>query len=364
MSCAPKSQFCIVDMWRSKLKAFRINLFDERQTYSAGSEIEGNVFLELSKDMVSVKSIIIQLNGVSSVQWSEGGGDGRRVYKNSDGICRLEWTIWRNEGSYQQQASSTGLVAGQHQFPFKIQIPADLALPTSFKGPFGVIQYSLIAGITKSQETKLKHTISREITVKKIINTNVPHLMQPLSTFVQKMVSSFLRNHGSASLSVTINKGGYYPGESIAFSVKVENQSTKQVNAIQVSLVQMITYCGQLQALIVHYKKSRHVNNIIQSIQGSGIPAGNTGHWSNGLLPVPTTYPTINGNIITLSYAVDVTANFHNAGNISVQIPVTIGTTPQPGEQTQCASVTACYPPPYAPQYNYTFSPQLTGTSS
>ena len=64
------SQLYIVDtsMWCSKLKLFKINLLNERQTYSAGLEIEGNVLLELSKeDMVPVKSIIIQLNGVSSV---------------------------------------------------------------------------------------------------------------------------------------------------------------------------------------------------------------------------------------------------------------------------------------------------------
>ena len=358
MSCDPKSQLCIVDMWRSKLKSFRINLHNERQAYSAGSEIEGSVFIELSKDMVPVKSIIIQLNGVSSVQWSEGNGDGRSVYKNSDGICRLAWTIWRNEGTYQQQASSTGLPAGQHQFPFKIQIPADLALPTSFKGPFGAIQYSLIAGITKSQEGKLKHTTSRELIVSKIINANISHLMRPLSTFHHKMVRSSWCNYGSASLSVTINKGSYYPGEFIVFSVKVENQSSKQVTAIHVSLVQIVTYCGR--ALIEHYKKSR---NIIQTVQGSGIPAGNTGYWSNGLLPVPATYPTIHSNIIMLSHVMDVTVDFHGANSISVQIPVTIGTTPQLGEQIQCENVTACCPPPYEHHCNYTYSPQLTGTS-
>ena len=151
------------------------------------------MFLELSKDMVPVKSVIIPLHSMSSVQWSEGSGNGRSVYKNSDGICRLEWIIWRNEGSCQQQASSTGLLAGQHQFPFKIQIPTDLALPTSFKGPFGVIQYSLIAGITKSQETKLKHTISREIIIiSKNINANVPHLMRPSSFFDRKIYGMFI----------------------------------------------------------------------------------------------------------------------------------------------------------------------------
>ena len=97
----------------------------------------------------------------------------------------------------------------------------------------------------KSQGTKLKHTVSREIIIKKIINANVPHLMQPLSTFDQKMVHSAWCNYGSASLSVTLNKGGYYAGESISFNIKVENQSTKEINAIRVSLVQTITYCGQ-----------------------------------------------------------------------------------------------------------------------
>ena len=345
-------------MGKGKVKVFRINLFNERQTYSAGSEIEGSVFLELSKDMVPVKSIVIQFQGVSSVQWSERGAQGSYTsYKNSDGICRLAWTIWKNEDSDQQQASSTGLPAGQHQFCFKIQILADLALPTSFKGPYGVIQYSLIASIMKSQGTKLKHTVSREIIIKEIINTNVPHLMQPLSTFGQKMVRSARRNYGSASLSVTLNKGGYYPGESISLSIKVENQSTKQVNAIHVSLVQKIKYCGR--APIWRYKRSRYVTNIVQSIQGSGIPAGNTGHWSDGLLSVPEMHPTIDGNIIMLSYVVVVTIDFHNAGHLGVQLPVTIGTSPPPGEQAQYE-----YPPPYAYHCNYASSPQLTGTLS
>ena len=344
-------------MGKGKVKVFRINLFNERQTYSAGSEIEGSVFLELSKDMVPVKSIVIQFQGMSSVKWSERNGNGSTPYRNSDDICRLAWTIWRNEGSGQHQASNASLRAGQHQFCFKVQIPADLALPTSFKGPYGVIQYSLIAGIMKSQGTKLKHTVSREIIIKKIINANVPHLMQPLSTFDQKMVHSAWCNYGSASLSVTLNKGGYYPGESISLSIKVENQSTKQVNAIRVSLVQKVKYCGR--APIWRYKRSRYATNIVQSIQGSGIPAGNTGHWSNGLLPVPAMHPTIDGNIIMLSYVVDVSIDFHNAGHLGVQLPVTIGTSPPPGQQAQYG-----YPPPYAYHCNYASSPQLTGTLS
>ena len=318
-------------MPKGKLKTFRINLFDEGKEYCAGSYIEGNVFVELSKDMVPMKSIIIQLSGMASVSWrvsTSSYGQGSNVYANSEDIRTLAWTIWTNEGSCQQQAIRVGLAAGQYEFPFNIQIPADQALLTSFEGLHGSIRYSLIAGITKSEETKLKYTTKQGIKIKSTVNTNVPHLMLPLSTNVQNAVRGTLLNYGSASLSLTISKGGYYPGEFIDINVKVENQSTKQINAIRASLVRTETYYGRLQFSLLRQQKSRQVSNIIQRVEGSGIPAGKTGHWTNGLLPVPITPPTTDGHhIMMLSYALDVTLVYHKAGNINVQIPVTIGTT-------------------------------------
>lgn len=317
-------------MGKSKPKVFKINLFNQTQAYSVGSYIEGNVFIELSKDMVPVNSIKIQLSGMAHVNWSERSGQYTNRYSNSEGICRLTWIIWRNENSTQQQASSAvGLSAGHYEFPFRVQIPADLTLLSSFESPDGAIRYSLIAGITKSHENKLEHTTAVGITVKDIINVNVPRLMQSLTKFEEKMVRTTWRSFGLTSLSVTINKGGYYPGEFIATNVKVENHSTKQVNAIQISLVQKVTYNGQLQVLCFHHKKTRPVRRIMQRIEGSGIPAGQTGNWNNGILPVPVVPPTIDGqHIINVSYAVEVILNFHNADNLNVRIPVVIGSTP------------------------------------
>ena len=316
-------------MLKGKLKAFRINLFNEDKEYCAGSYIEGNVFLELSKDMVPMKSIIIQLSGMANVSWRVSyTGQGSNVYRNSEDICTLAWTIWTNEGCGQQQDVCAGLSTGQYEFPFNIQIPADQALLTSFEGLHGSIRYSLIAGITKSEESKLKYTTKQGIKVKNTVNTNVPRLMLPSSTNVQNTVRGTLHNHGSASLSLTINKGGYYPGEFIGINVKVENQSTKQVSAICVSLVRTVTFHGQLRFSLLRQQKSCCVINVIQNIEGSGIPAGKTVHWTNGLLPVPITPPTTDGHhIIMLSYALNVTLVYHKADDVNVQIPVTIGTT-------------------------------------
>ena len=331
-------------MVKGKPKAFRINLFNEGKEYYAGSYIEGNVFLELSKDRVPMKSIIIKLSGMANVSWRiSHRHSGSNVYRNSENICTRRWTIWKIEDSCQQQAVRAVFSAGQYEFPFSIPIPATLL--ASLEGLHGSIRYSLIAGITNSKETKLKHTTTQGIKIKNTVNTNVPRLMLPLSANVLKVLRGRGRNHGSASLSLTINKGGYYPGEFIGINVKVENQCTNQVNAIRASLVRTVTYYGRLQFSHSLQQKSHQVRNIIQSIEGSGIPAGKTAHWTNGLLPVPITPPTTDGHhIIMLSYALDVTLVYHKAGNINVQIPVTIGTTPF-REQTQYDPTEQ--PPPY-----------------
>ena len=316
-------------MGKGKLRAFKINLLNESQEYFAGSYIEGNVFLELSKEMIPVKSIKVRLSGMARVQWRDQHGiNGGRTYRNFERICRLTWTIWRNEGIGQQQATTTGLPAGQYEFPFKIQIPADLELPTSFEGPCGAVRYSVIAGITRSQETKLKHATAEGIVVKDTVNTNITDLIYPLSNFRQKMVRTFWHTYGSASLLIMTDKGGYCPGEFIAFTVKVENQSTKQINAIYTSLVQTANYHGHCVSIFQgSHQKNSSAKRILQSIEGSGIPAGKTGQWSNGLMLVPDTPATTEGHhIIVLSYAVDVTLVFHKADNLNLQIPITIGT--------------------------------------
>ena len=92
----------------------------------------------------------------------------------------------------------------------------------------------------------------------------------------------------------------------------------------------MIIYNGQFQVLCFYRRKIHSVYRLIQRIEGSGIPAGQTGNWNDGLLPVPAVPPTTRDgqHIIHWSYAVEVLLNFHNADSFNVRIPVVIGSTP------------------------------------
>ena len=321
-------------MGKGKPKDFKIILFNG-QIYSAGSAIEGKVFLELSKAMVPVKSIVITLSGQAVVKWSERNGQGSQTFKSSECICGLTSTLWRNaaEGRH-----SSGLSAGQHEFPFKIQIPVDLPVLASFESHIGSIRYSLIAGISRSKETKLDHTIAGGISMNAYVDTNVPHLMQPLSTFHQQMLRTFWSTCGPVSLSVMIDRSGYCPGENIVFNVTTENRSTQQIAAIRVSLVQEIKYFGKIHVLMIRREKYNNITRVIQQVEGTGIAAGQTGRWNNALLLVPATQPTTYGqHIICMSYRVMVTLVFHQSRNFdfSLQLPITIGTIPLFRQHTQ-----------------------------
>ena len=122
---------------------------------------------------------------------------------------------------------------------------------------------------------------------------------------------------------------GYYPGKSISINVKLENQSSTQVNNIQASLAQDATYT--ITKFTPNYQNPRTYHwegprtfvtkkgskRIIQKIESSGIPLGKTGGWNNELMPIPAISPTtIGDDIIVLSYAVDISAVIHKAGSL------------------------------------------------
>ena len=59
-------------MGKSKPTSFRITVISDAQEHCPGSYIQGNVFLELSKDMIPLKAITIQLFGMASLKFRDG----------------------------------------------------------------------------------------------------------------------------------------------------------------------------------------------------------------------------------------------------------------------------------------------------
>ena len=331
-----------------KPKVFAISLSGNNVVYFAGSNVEGSVLLELSEPK-KAQGISITFSGKAFVHWSErrttGSGDNRRTetvhYSDTQTIFNdVFMQLWGNGKDSQE------LGAGRYEFPFKFQFPSDLVLPTSFESPNGYIRYSLLARIKRSW--KFDHTTTRAITVNEVVDINTSQLTAPLSNSNEKTLCCLCCTSGPISLSVTIDRGGYCPGESIAISTAAENHSSRRITAVQATLKQTVFY---------YARGHRHQRSkVIQRVESPGLEAGSLSNWSNELLPIPTTVPSINScRILNVSYALIVTLDIPRAINLHVTIPVTIGNVPFKGSESvypQVESyepVTSFMPPPSVP---------------
>ena len=233
---------------------------------------------------------------------------------------------------------------------FKFQLPSGLVLPTSFEGQTGYIRYSLLSRINRSW--KFDHTTTRAITVNETVDINTAQLVAPLSSSNEKTLCCLCCASGPLSLSAKTDRGGCCPGESIAISTEAENHSNKRVTSVRATLKQ----------IVISYARGRsHISGkTIQRIEGPGIASGATSNWSNELLPIPATVPSISScRVLNLSYVLTVTLGIHRAIDLHVTIPITIGNVPlQDGESaavgTSTLPATAPYPPlaaadPYPP---------------
>ena len=297
-----------------------------------------------------MQGISIVLSGLAYVHWTEeryrGTRENGRIhetlhYSDTETILNpMSIHLWGNG------KDSNELAAGRYEFPFKYQLPSNVALPTSFEDQHGYIRYTLTATILRSW--KFNHTTKRGITINETVDINTRYLTVPLSSSNEKTFCCLCCASGPITLSVTTDRGGYCPGESIAISAEAENHSNKSVIAIQASLKQIVVYfaCG-------HSHTSSH---IIQRIQGPGIEVGGMSTWSNELLPIPATVPSIGScRILKLSYILQVTLTLSHSIDLQVILrPVTIGNVPFRGSEF---ATNSSWRPPVRGQPSQTYVP-------
>jgi len=312
-------------------RVFTINLLGDNETYFAGSVIEGNVILELSKPK-TMKRLEIVLSGNAYVHWTEktttGSGNNQTTqtihYSATDKFFEdMTVHLWGNE------SGSEEMVAGEHNFPFHFQLPTNGRLPTSYESDFGTtgyIRYSLKATIVRSG-LKCNYNTKKIINVNEIVDVNKPWLTSPLSKSNEKTLCCLWCASGPLILSVTIDRGAYCPNESISISTEVENHSNRRINCVRATLKQVVN-------MFAGGKSRRHTKSI-KRIQDVGIDAHSLSNWSNKLLLVPSTVPTIDilrCYILSVTYVLTITLEIPNSFDLHVEIPVKIGNVPYNGE--------------------------------
>ncbi|KAG0437320.1 hypothetical protein HPB47_017494 [Ixodes persulcatus] len=145
-------------------------------------------------------------------------------------------------------------------------------------------------------------------------------IAMPVESSVEKTLCCWCCTSGPISLYARTDRKGYCPGESIAITADFENLSSRTV-VPHATLHQTQTFLAGGKS------RSRHCKFTI--VTGVAIQPGRSANWDAQLLKIPAVSPSItNCCLIHVEYAVRITLQIPGAYNLSVDLPIVVGTVP------------------------------------
>ncbi|KAE8746677.1 hypothetical protein FOCC_FOCC006661 [Frankliniella occidentalis] len=198
-------------------------------------------------------------------------------------------------------------------------------LPNSFEGRHGYVRYTAKATISRwrSVEARVAFTVNSVVDL-----SMFPQAKEPVEC-VQSKEFTLLWGEpsgGPLTMSVRIPKGGYFPGQTIPFLIKVDNASSIDVVNVRGALIQVVTW---------HATRDNNTletaERVVDLVFDSPVPANHSKAFCQELT-VPPVLPSHldNCNIIDLEYFLAVTARVSGAHfNLEIKAPILIGTAPE-----------------------------------
>ncbi|CAL1530286.1 unnamed protein product [Lymnaea stagnalis] len=303
------------------------HIANERHGYWPGEQIEGQVSIELTKD-VRVSGVFIFLFGGCQINWHRSDSDiGSETYLNR------YISIFGNKPK--EAAGHYSLTAGQHVFQFSFTMPST-GLPSSFEGYYGCIRYWLRLNF-ELPFPKLDKTWTHYISVVSRIPVHTPHGLLPVTARNEKQVSKAfgIGNIGKITLDASTNKSAFCAGETILVELVAQNETSKDMGVVRVTLVQRVTYStGGF--------KHVSVPKDLRTIQSTKLLAGQVIRWEGEPLEidlVPPSSSTPNSSrLLNVQYYVKVVVEVPLGFNLDIRLPITIGTvTPSGAGFVKCS---------------------------
>ncbi|CAF0750570.1 unnamed protein product [Brachionus calyciflorus] len=295
-------------------------LFDkENPVYFPGEYLNGQVSLKLSDDL-KINSVRLILRGDAKVYWVKdvsSADEYKKIHNvhSNENYFHLDLNIINKE-------TCPYLRSGYHHYPFSIKLPDNL--PSTFHHDHGKIQYSIKALID------IPWGFDKEIKKPFIMMANKDlNLIQGLNEIKtvldQKIMGFGLIKSKPIRIVFTVLKTGFVPGESVIFSVSIENESNRDVLNMKVTLIQNCKFTVNDESIT----DRRKLNSIEYDKR---IIAKTTERWTCSSFVIPLQLcPTSDDacNLIHVSY--ELVLKFDSSGfskSKKISIPIVIGTVP------------------------------------
>ncbi|XP_068608933.1 arrestin domain-containing protein 3-like [Brachionichthys hirsutus] len=290
--------------------------------FSGGDLVSGRVVADVTGD-VRVKSLVVTARGVAKVRWTESRNAAANTSYSQNYNEEVEYLhhydtlIGEDADEDCPEEGLTVLHAGLHEFAFSFNLP-QMALATSFEGKHGSVRYWVKAELHRPWLLPVK--AKKEFIVFEHIDINTPVLLAPQAGTKEKTLCCWFCASGPISLSAKIERKGYTPGESIQIFAEVENCSSRVV-VPKAALYQNQTFFAK--------GKGKQIQQLVSNLRGDPLLQGKSQSWEGKLLKIPPVSPSIlDCPIIRVEYALVVYVDVPGGLNLSLSLPLVIGTIP------------------------------------
>ncbi|CAN9513321.1 unnamed protein product [Ophioblennius macclurei] len=285
---------------------------NDRGTFSPGDVLSGKVTVVTSKE-TKVQCFVVKAKGKAKVIWYEQEGESTVVHSNKRKYFHFEHIILQDK---QKGDGSEIILPGKNVYPFKFLIPK-MDMPSSFKGKWGNITYSLRAQLTQS--LWLVHKVKTEFPF--LTKSEFPFASKSESIIIglkEQQCATRISFYGSGKITMTVTseKMGLKQGEAMGVSVDITNDSARRV-------IPKFYLCEK-QTFVAQSKTRVHTNDVFFGT-GESVPAETSGTITKVLSIPPQLPPTFfNCCMMKLEYRLKVILDVPLVRDQEVKLPLII----------------------------------------
>ncbi|EFO99437.1 hypothetical protein CRE_22287 [Caenorhabditis remanei] len=343
-------------------------VFDNKNGYIPGSNVTGSAIIRTSTD-INARYLKICIHGAAHTKWSEGVQrhrycDGKKEYYTEIEHYSSEVNYVNGETIAWSATNGNGfLPAGHHVFPFSFPLPVDC--PPSYEGFHGHIRYSVRVELDRPWKFNKKEWEDFKV----IPNFDLNYFPYGNVAVQQRDIKDIgaIFKKGIVTMTVTLPKQAYAPGEVIPITIDIDNASKRPAYCVRAELHQHSHYHGSLHSLLgtcsshhEHHKDDS--KRVVESRKNIKIAAKSQGR-EELKMKLPKLTPTFECPIISVEYCLSVKLDTETSMNntLHCEFNIIIGTIPtnQPQPIVLSSSVpqvpsappaierTESMPPPY-----------------
>ncbi|KAI4902288.1 hypothetical protein NFI96_034705 [Prochilodus magdalenae] len=282
------------------------NAINERNTFSNGDVLAGQVIVEVSKE-TTIKSLTIKAKAKASVAWTESHGEEQVTYWDNEKYFSQTESIQLDES----KNGSVTIGRGRHAFAFVVQLPSS-DMPSSFKGESGKVEFHLEAQLSRSLRVPVK--AKTKFTFVSRPDALLPASMPPQHGVKEKEVVFFAS--GKISMNIFLEKTGYQQGETLVVRGEIINSSTRKI------VPKYIIY--QKQSFFAQGHRAVHTTNIVKEKEAP-LSSSTSLSVSKALtVPWEVTPTILNCRILKVEYRLKVILDVSFTKNPEMKLPLII----------------------------------------